>query len=150
MQATPALDATTSITHTVGLRGDFNLAYFQNNTSKFQTIRVTIHTTGPWPNSPHSDNHVTIFLLLEEDGAVQVNMRTDPNDRRGQLLWKLVGHQESTSEIKHVDYQLATAVEVRVLYNAIRHDWAYHQYLFSAGGSGCHYWKYEHAIQHCC
>ncbi|KAH8727389.1 hypothetical protein GQ44DRAFT_704275 [Phaeosphaeriaceae sp. PMI808] len=61
MPPTPGASiATTSITHIVGLRGDHNLDYFQNNTSKFKTIRVTIHTTGPWPNSsPHSDNHVT-------------------------------------------------------------------------------------------
>jgi hypothetical protein len=60
------------VTHTIGLRGDQNLKYFQNYTSKFRTIRVTIHTTGPWPNSSHSDNHVTIFLLLIEGGAIQV------------------------------------------------------------------------------
>ena len=142
----PTSGATASISHTVGLDRDHNLDYFQNNTSKFKTIRVTIHTTGPWPNnSPHSDNHVTILLLLEEGGAIQVDMRTEPNDRRGQLLWKLVGYQQSSSEIKHVDYQLAAAVEVKVLYNAIRYEWGYHQYLFSAGGSGCHYWKYDYA-----
>jgi hypothetical protein len=135
-----------SITHTVGLRGDQNLNYFQNNTSKFRTIRVTIHTTGPWPNSSHSDTHVTIFLLLIEGGAIQVDMRTDPGDRRGQLQWKSVVYQQSSSEIKHVDYQLAVAVEVKVLYNAIRYDWSYHQYLFSPGGSGCHFWKYNRTV----
>lgn len=135
----------TTITHTVALDGDRNLAAFQDNTSKFKTIRVTIHTTGAWPNSLHSDNHVTVLLLLEQNGAVQVDMRTDPNDRRGQLVWKLVGYEHSLSQIKAFDYQLATAVEVRTLYRAIRYDWALHQYLFSAGGSGCHYWKYEQA-----
>lgn len=138
--------AATSITHIVGLNEDANLAYFKDNTSKFKTIRVNIHSTGKWPNSPHSDNHVTLFLLLETGGAVQVDMRTDTNDRRGQLIWKLVGHQESSSQIKHQDCQLATAVEVKTLYHEIRYKWAYHQYLFSAGGSGCHYWKCEHAL----
>lgn len=145
MLPTPdASTSTSSITHTVGLRGDQNLNHFQNNTSKFKTIRVTVHTTGAWPNnSPHSDNHVTIFLLLEQHGAVQIDMKTDANDRRGQLVWKLVGYQQSSSEIKHIYYQLASAVEVGVLYNTMRYEWGFHQYLFSAGGSGCHYWTYE-------
>ncbi|OCL07945.1 hypothetical protein AOQ84DRAFT_50323 [Glonium stellatum] len=133
----------TTIIHTVALDGDQNIAAFRDSTSKFKTIRVTIHTTGGWPNSPHSDNHVTIFLLLEQGGAVQVDMRTDPNDRRGQLVWKLVNYQQSLSQIKAFDYQLATAVEVWVLYRFIRYEKALHQYLFSAGGSGCHYWNYN-------
>ena len=149
MLPSPSGSTATSITHIVGL-GDQNLACFQNNTSKFKTIRVTIHTTGAWPSSNHSNNHVTIFLLLENHRAVQINMRTDADDRRGQLIWKLVGYQQSLSEIKHMDYQLATAIEVRILYNAIRYDWKYHQYRFSAGGSGCHYWKYKYVLKHCC
>lgn len=48
-------------------------------------MRITIHTTGAWPNSPHSDTHVTIFLILNEGGAIQLDMRTDVGDRRGQL-----------------------------------------------------------------
>ncbi|KAF2245164.1 hypothetical protein BU26DRAFT_77771 [Trematosphaeria pertusa] len=29
------------------------------------------------------------------------------------------------------------------LYKAVRFEWSLHQYLFSAGGSGCHYWDYN-------
>jgi hypothetical protein len=36
-------------------------------------------------------------------------------------------------------------VEVKTLYRAIRNDWQLHQYLFSSGGSGRHFWKYVHA-----
>ncbi|KAF2254234.1 hypothetical protein BU26DRAFT_135092 [Trematosphaeria pertusa] len=84
--ASGASTTSTTITHTVALDGDENIATFRDNPSKFQTIRVAIHTTGPWPNSPHSDNHITILLLLQEGGAVQVDMRTDPGDRRGKLV----------------------------------------------------------------
>jgi hypothetical protein len=145
-----ASSSSSSITHITELNGDENLDHFQDNTSRFKTMRVTIHTTGAWPNSPHSDNHVTILLLLrgEEDGkAIQIDMRTDPNDRRGQLVWKKVDYQQSLSEIVHFDCKLDRSVEVGTLYKAIRYDWAYHRYLFSAGGSGCHYWKYKYAIE---
>jgi hypothetical protein len=132
-----------SITHITELNDDENRDHFEDNTSKFKTIRVTIHTTGGWPNSPHSDNHVTILLLLrDEDGrAIQLDMTTDENDRRGQLIWKKVEYQQSSSEILHIDCKLDKSVKVGTLYKAIRYDWGYHRYLFSTGGSGCHFWK---------
>ncbi|PVH98638.1 hypothetical protein DM02DRAFT_41538 [Periconia macrospinosa] len=138
----PAATAiSTNITHIVAL-DERNRDYFANSPSTFSRMRVTIHTTGAWPNSPHSDNHVTILLILNEGGAVQVNMRTDAGDRRGQLEWKRVNYQHSNSEIKFVDYDLGAPVQVNTLYTAIRNDWKLHQYLFSAGGSGCHFWNY--------
>ncbi|KIV98463.1 uncharacterized protein PV09_09729 [Verruconis gallopava] len=141
----PAIASTSatsaSISHIVAL-DDRNIEHFQDNTSVFQRIRVTIHTTGAWPNSAHSDNHVTILLILTMGGAVQVDMRTDEDDRRGQLQWKLVNYQQSQSEIKHFDYDLGAPVQVRTLYRAIRNEWHLHQYLFSSGGSGCHFWNY--------
>jgi len=133
-----------SISHIVAL-AEQNREYFDNNTSTFTKMRVTIHTTGAWAGSVHSDNHVTILLILNSGGAVQLDMRTDDGDRRGQLQWKLVNYQHSSSEIKSVDYELGAPVQVMTLYRAIRNDWNLHQYLFSAGGSGCHYWKYVHS-----
>jgi hypothetical protein len=133
-----------SVFHIVALDNGANQAHFENNSSTFSKMRVTIHTTGAWQNSPHSDNHVTIILILNQGGAVQVDMRTDDGDRRGQLVWKLVGYEHSASEIKCVDYDLGAPVAVKTLYKAIRYEWKSHQYLFSSGGSGCHYWKYEH------
>lgn len=135
-----------SITHIVALDGGANQARFEDNNSTFTKIRVTIHTTGPWANSPHSNNHVTTFLILDQGGAVQIDMRTDDGDRRGQLYWKLVNYQNSSSEIKAFDYSLGSPVPVYILYRAIRYEWKLHQYLFSSGGSGCHYWKYELAL----
>lgn len=70
-------------------------------------------------------------------------MMADPGDRRGQLVWKRVLYLHSLSEIKFFDYSLGAPVPVYVLYKAIRHEWKLHQYLFSSGGSGCHYWKYR-------
>lgn len=130
-----------SISHIVALE-EQNREYFDNNTSTFSQIRVTIHTTGAWPNSLHSNNHVTTLLLLDRGGAVQVNMRTDDGDRRGQLQWKLANYRHSSSEVKCINYDLYAPVQVKTLYRAIRHDWKLHQYLFSSGGTGCRYWTY--------
>jgi hypothetical protein len=139
---TPAGAAASSIIHIVALDGGRNQERFQYSPATFKKLRVVIHTTGAWPNLPHSDNHVTLLLLLEEGGAVQLDMRTDVDDRRGQLVWKLVAYQHSSSEIKAFDYDLGAPIIVGTLYNAICTEWALHQYRFSGGDSGCHYWKY--------
>lgn len=142
---TPSASATSdkpAAQHVVALIEE-NKEYYDQNISTFSRMRVTIHTTGAWPNSAHSDNHVTILLLLDNkhDEAVQVNMRTDTGDIGGQLQWKLVYFEHSITEIKLIDYDLGTPVQVKTLYNVIRNDWKLHQYRFSPGGSGCHYWK---------
>ena len=135
--------ASSSITHIAGLDGDVNRVHFENGSAKFKTLRVTIHITGAWPKpSPHSDNHVTILLILISGGAIQIDMRIDANDRRGRLVWKRVDYQNSSSAIKSFDFDLDAAVQVKTLYKAMRFDWRSHQYRFSAGGSGCHYWAY--------
>lgn len=58
--------------------------------------------------------------------------------------WKRVNYQHLNSEIKFVDYDLGAPVLVKTLYIAIGNVWNLHQYFFSAGGSGCHFWKYVH------
>lgn len=134
--------STNSLAHIVGLDGDQNKQHFAENASVFRKMRVTIHNTGAWEGTPHSDNHVTIFLILENGGAAQINMRANDGDRRRQLKFRLINYQESSSEIKAVVYELKKPVTVMILYNAIRNDWKLHQYLFHTGGSGCHFWKY--------
>ncbi|KAF2453023.1 hypothetical protein BDY21DRAFT_367270 [Lineolata rhizophorae] len=122
--------ASASIRHIVALE-EGNREHFDNNTSKFSRMRVTIHTTGAWENSVHSNNHVTILLILDEEEASSDG--------------SLVNYHHSNTEIKYFDYDLDAPVQVQTLYRAIRNDWHFHRYLFSAGGSGCHYWKYVHA-----
>jgi hypothetical protein len=131
--------APASISHTVAL-AEQNRGDFDNNTSTFTTMRVTIHTTGVWQNSVYSDNHVTILLILNSGGAVQVDMKIDDGDRRGQLQWKLVNYQHSGSEVKFVDYELGAPVQVMTLYKAIRDEWKLHQYLFATGGHDRVFW----------
>jgi len=60
----PSSAAPASITHVVALAEE-NWERFNDNTSTFSTLRVTIHTTGAWEKSIHSGNHVTILLILD-------------------------------------------------------------------------------------
>lgn len=52
-----------------------------------------------------------------------------------------MNYRHSNSETKFFDYDLGAMVQVRTLYGAIRNEWGLHQYLFSASGSRCHFWK---------
>lgn len=73
--------------HKVAPDGDLNIQYYRDNRSKFGKIRVVVHTTGPWPNSQTSGNHVSVYLLLEERGSVRINMTTDEGDTAGYIVW---------------------------------------------------------------
>lgn len=137
---TMTTSASQTIKHVVALNEDANIAWFQNDTRKFRIIRVVIHTTGAWPGTPHSDNHVSLYLLLDENTSVQINMMTDEDDLRGQLVWSRHNYQDSNSRIVSRDYEFGQPVEVRQLYHMIRYEWGLHMYMFSGGGSGCHYW----------
>jgi hypothetical protein len=101
---------------------------------------VVVHTTGAWPNSVHSDNHVTIYVLLDGGNSVQINMTIEEDDIRGRLVWSRYAYQESRSAIIYRDYELGSPLEIRELYNTIRNEWGLHRYMFSRGGSGYHYW----------
>ena len=129
-----------TIKHIVALKDDANIQFFQDDDRKFRRIRVVVHTTGAWPNSVHSNNHVTIYLLLEGENSVQVNMTIEEDDIRGRLVWSRHAYQDSNSAITHRDYELELSLEIREFYHAVRDEWGLHRYMFSGGGSGCHYW----------
>jgi hypothetical protein len=134
------MESLTATHHAVGLGGDVNIQKFSENTKKFKHMRFVVHTTGAWPTSGLSGNHISIFLLLPNQESVRINMKTDSNDIKGVLVWSEHDYQTSSSEITHQDYE-CVEMEVRQFYNAIRYIWAMHRYQFSAGGSGCHYWS---------
>jgi hypothetical protein len=125
------------IKHTVTPSGDENIAHFRDSRSTFHTIRVVVHTLGRQPNGM-SDNHVSVFLLLNE-GAIRLNMTTEEGFISGELVWSWDAYQISNSAIIHFDIALRFAVEVGTLYNQVR-SWGLQRYTFSGGGSGCRYW----------
>ncbi|PVH92351.1 hypothetical protein DM02DRAFT_619998 [Periconia macrospinosa] len=123
--------------HVVTPNGDANIAHFRDSRSTFRVIRVVVHTTGRQP-SGMSDNHVSIFLLLN-NGAIRLNMTTAEGSISGDLVWSREEYQTSNSQITSFDITLASAVEVGTLYSHIR-SWGLQRYTFSGGGSGCRYW----------
>lgn len=131
--------SSSAVKHIVGLDNS-NIEHFRDSSLKFKKIRITTHTTGKWQGTPHSDNHVTVYLLLENSAnAVRVDMRTDEDDTRGQLEWRLLGHQKSGSAVRIDDYELGESVSVAEFYSTLN-DWGMHRYIFADGGSGCRYW----------
>jgi hypothetical protein len=126
--------------HKVALENDQNVHLYRDNRSRFNRIRVVVYTMGAWPNSPISDNHVSVYLLVEGDGSVRINMATEFNDTKGFLQWSQHQYDLTGSAIHIQDYELGLNLEVAEFYRCIRDEWGLHRYQFSAGGSGCRYW----------
>ena len=112
-----------------------------NDTRSVQGVRVVVHSSGIWPNGNMSDNHWSIYLLLQDnDSSVRMNMRAESNNPRGILEWSPnLAYTLTASAIKHWDYSFKSGVTVAKVYNLImgnRRD----QYRMSGGGSGCRWW----------
>ena len=62
--------------------------------AKVTYVRVVAHTAGPMgPNTPMSENHWSIYLLLAEDGgSVRMNIRADPGNTTGRLEWSILAY----------------------------------------------------------
>ena len=125
--------------HAVQLNGDQNIEAFRDDESIVTQIRVVVHTQGAWPNSPLSDNHVSVYLLMGNGRSVRINMATEENDTRGVLIWSQLGYELSNSSIVHFDYSVIPGLKVGHVYQALR-TLGYHRYQFSGGGSGCRFW----------
>lgn len=110
------------------------------DTRRVITVRVVVHTTGAaGPNT--SDNHWSIYLLIQGDGSIRVNMRADPGYINGILDLSSHSYLMTNSAIQHWDFATVGIVRVcdivSLIYNYARHD-----YDMSGGGSGCRYWVY--------
>ncbi|KAH6691823.1 hypothetical protein BKA61DRAFT_625250 [Leptodontidium sp. MPI-SDFR-AT-0119] len=73
--------------------------------------RVVVHTTGPLgPNTPMSDNHWSIYLLLSKGGSLRLNMRADWDDEaeawdtKGILDCSTHTYTQTNSCIEYWDY----------------------------------------------
>ena len=131
--------SSSNIQHAVGFSGDHNREQFAHDQSIVRKIRVVVHTTGPWPNSPMSDHHVSVYLLLDNGRSVRINMTTQSNDDRGILYWTQLSYQQSNSAIIFFDYDAAAGLMVGHVYSMVR-EAGLHRYRFSGGGSGCRFW----------
>lgn len=116
-------------------------------TERVRTIRFTVHNTGQLVNSQCSDNHTSAYLLLSNNNAVQINMRTEPEYIDGVYEIRDRNYQQSTSEITHFDYLASSHFTARDVHNLLCHE-GFNKYTFTGGGIGCRYWKYEWFIAH--
>lgn len=80
-----AMESLPSDYHVVALSGD---RMFRQDRRKFGKIRLMIHPSNTWPISGISENHVPLYLIVENsDNVVRVDIRTDPPNLRGILIW---------------------------------------------------------------
>ena len=109
-----------------------------NDSRRVRIVRVVAHTLGAaGPNT--SDNHWSIYLLLDDHTSVRVNMRADPGYINGELRLTSQAYQLTNSAIQHFDFPTVGRVQVADLLRAVyqnRRD----EYDMSGGGSGCRYW----------
>ena len=105
---------------------------------RVKSVRAVVHTAGP-AGPTISDNHWSIYLLLQAGGSVRLNMRADPGFVNGILEWTENQYLLTNSALRHWDYPIVGHVRLcdiaRLLYEAKRH-----RYDMSGGGSGCRYW----------
>ena len=104
-------------------------------------VRVVAHTAGPMgPNTPMSENHWSIYLLLADDGgSVRMNMRADPGNTTGRLEWSILAYTHSTSALRYWDFLVVPNITVAYIAGLIL-NYGRDRYWMSGGGSGCRYW----------
>ncbi|KAK6516395.1 hypothetical protein TWF506_006305 [Arthrobotrys conoides] len=116
-------------------------------------IRVVVQKTGAMEGG-RSVNHWSIYLLLEGDKSVRLNMREKtseewpfhlPEDAEygepGTMEITVHNYLQSFSTISYWDYQCTGQHTVGNLINHLfrKH---YNYYTMAIGGSGCRYWVY--------
>lgn len=106
------------------------------DTRRVSCIRVVVHAGAA---TDGSDNHWSLYLLLQHGGSVRVNMVTDYGDIDGRLEWSDLAYLLTNSAIQHWDFPVTLAIEVRHVADTIYRN-SRHQYQFSGGGSGCRFW----------
>jgi hypothetical protein len=101
-------------------------------------VRVVVHTLGS-AGPTISDNHWSIYLILDGGESVRINMTAEPGYIDGYLDWTKQNYTLTRSAIRCWDFQAVQGLQVHHIANLIyqlRRD----RYNMSGGGSGCRYW----------
>ncbi|KAF2241874.1 hypothetical protein BU26DRAFT_535227 [Trematosphaeria pertusa] len=77
------------------------------------------------PNGDLSQNHWTIYLLLNGSGSVQINMKTDPRPSVVQGVY----------EVTRRSYRVSNGCTMQEISSK-----GWHRYNMTAGGVGCRHW----------
>ncbi|KAF1955280.1 hypothetical protein CC80DRAFT_493202 [Byssothecium circinans] len=88
-----------------------------------------------------SDNHWSIYLLVENNRSVRLNMAAESGYLTGNLNIRPYDYALTTSSIKHWDYKTVPGLSVSHIVGMI-YQKGRHLYNMSGGGSGCRYWVY--------
>jgi hypothetical protein len=101
-------------------------------------IRVVVHLSQDFGGG-HSENHWSIYLLLDGGRSVRMNMTADYGHTTGRLEWFAYDYHLTTSALQYWDYAAAPNLTVKAFYDELilRRR---HKYRFSGGGSGCRFW----------
>lgn len=109
-----------------------------NDSPLVRAVRVVVHTMGAaGPNT--SDNHWSIYLLLDSNTSVRINMRAEPDYVDGILDLTSQSYSLTTSAIETFDYPVRGNVRVCDMIGLI-YQYRRNEYNMSGGGSGCRYW----------
>lgn len=108
----------------------------REDTRVVEKIRVVVHTGHALDQS---DNHWSIYLLLQDEGSVRVNMATEYEEIEGRLEWSNLQYLLTNSALHYWDYPAVQPIQVLHVARSI-YDRNRHRYCFSGGGSGCRFW----------
>ena len=92
-----------------------------------ETVRVVAHTMGPVvPGGQLSQNHWSIYLLIESGGSVRLNMTiTGPSDDTGKFSVTRHQYTETMSAVRYFDFATVNNITVghilRVIQEKTRH-----------------------------
>lgn len=69
-----------------------------------RTVRLVTHTQGPVGDQGMSENHWSIYLLVDSNKSVRLNMSAEPSYIDGNFSYTAHDYQESRSSIRAWDY----------------------------------------------
>lgn len=106
-------------------------------------IRVVAHSPGPIvPSGILSQNHWSIYLLVEHGGSVRVNMALRyREDQNGSLTLSLHDYTHVHSEVKAFEVPVSPDVTIGKLLHAIWRKKRF-RYKMTESGAGCRYWMW--------
>ena len=103
-------------------------------------VRVVCHTLGRMGTTTEvSDNHWSIYLVINDQESVRLNMRAKPGYITGNLEVKSYAYSLTSSQVRYWDFQAVPNLPVDYVLRLV-HQNGRHLYNMSGGGSGCRYW----------
>ena len=106
-----------------------------------EMVRVVAHTMGAVVHGGQlSQNHWSIYLIVEGGGSVRLNMAiTTPSDDTGKFSVTRHQYTETQSAVRYFDFAAGDSITVGHVLCLIQ-DKARHRYRMTPTGVGCRHW----------